>query len=350
MGTSLFYAIKQHSICKKLVLLVKDNAQFIKLQIIDSDTNYNHVSDADLIIIATPLFAYKEVLGKISKYKLLKHAIITDIGSVKEDIISLQRSNFPQINNLILSHPIAGSHLSGAGTYVKDLYDNKNVIIINENKTKSNIKLKTITSFWRAIGMNPLFLSAKQHDHIYAYMSHLVQKIAFSLKDALEHKNITIDSLKSDLNHPTFNCFIRLSNSNINLWQDIFDHNKIYLEEALAEFIAEIKNNLALIADDNYDIILDKIAVSKKTLARFKLSHPQHAITEPIYFIFAAIIAQTLSKIISNKKYYNYAGSGFKDIVNMIFLVRKHHLNNMAIEKHRLISMLNSLINSLGQT
>ena len=63
----------------------KTNKKAIKLKIVDeasSDTK-KIVKESDLIIIASPLSSYKNIILKI-KNSLKSRAILTDVGSVKK--------------------------------------------------------------------------------------------------------------------------------------------------------------------------------------------------------------------------------------------------------------------------
>ena len=90
------------------------NKKVIELKIVDnssSDTK-KMTEGSDLIIIATPLSSYENVILKI-KDSLKYGAILTDVGSVKENIISLVEKSVPKNISWIPSHPIAGTEESG---------------------------------------------------------------------------------------------------------------------------------------------------------------------------------------------------------------------------------------------
>ena len=70
------------------------------------------VKDSDLVIIAVPLSSYKEVLLSAKDY-FKNDAIITDTGSVKNEV-NKTFENFNLTNiSWIASHPIAGTEESG---------------------------------------------------------------------------------------------------------------------------------------------------------------------------------------------------------------------------------------------
>ena len=129
IGSSIARAIKKHGLSKKVVSSNRSesiNKKVIELKIVDeasSDTK-KICKDSDLIIISTPLSSYEEVILKI-KNSLKSGSILTDVGSVKENIISLVEKNVPENISWISSHPIAGTEESGPEAGFYELFKNK---------------------------------------------------------------------------------------------------------------------------------------------------------------------------------------------------------------------------------
>ena len=117
IGSSLARAIKKNNLAEKVVSSNRSdfvNKKVIELKIVDdssSDTK-KMVEESDLIVIATPLSSYKDVILKI-KDSLNKGTIVTDVGSVKESVINLVEKYIPENVSWIPSHPIAGTEESG---------------------------------------------------------------------------------------------------------------------------------------------------------------------------------------------------------------------------------------------
>ena len=113
IGSSLARAIKKNNLSKKIVSSNRSdvtNKKVIELKIVDdshSDTK-KMVEKSDLIIIAAPLSSYKDIILKIRE-SLETGAILTDVGSVKENVVSLIESYIPDNVSWIPSHPIAGT-------------------------------------------------------------------------------------------------------------------------------------------------------------------------------------------------------------------------------------------------
>ena len=93
IGSSIARAIRKNKLSNKIVSSNRSNItnkKVVKLNIVDeagSDTA-KIAKESDLVIIATPLSSYKDVILKI-KNSLKKGAILTDVGSVKKKIISV---------------------------------------------------------------------------------------------------------------------------------------------------------------------------------------------------------------------------------------------------------------------
>ena len=97
IGSSIARAIKKNNLAEKVVSSNRSasvNNKVIELKIVDDSSvdTYKMVEGSDLVIIATPLSSYEEVILKI-KDSLKDGAILTDVGSVKENIINLIEKN-----------------------------------------------------------------------------------------------------------------------------------------------------------------------------------------------------------------------------------------------------------------
>ena len=103
------------------------------------------VNGSDLVIIASPLSSYKNIILKI-KSSLKNGAILTDVGSVKKNVISLIEKNIPKNVSWISSHPIAGTEESGPESGFSSLFENRYWLIICEKETnQTKIKINGVS-------------------------------------------------------------------------------------------------------------------------------------------------------------------------------------------------------------
>ena len=181
IGSSLARAIKKNNLATKIVSSNRSeatNKKVIELKIIDesSPDTKKMAEGSDLIIIATPLSSYKDVILKI-KDSLKNGSILTDVGSVKENIISLIEKNLPNNVSWISSHPIAGTEESGPEAGSSQLFENR-WCILTPSKKANDKDIKLLEAFWKRMGSKVDIMDAKQHDYILSITSHMPHLIA----------------------------------------------------------------------------------------------------------------------------------------------------------------------------
>ena len=139
IGSSIARVIRKQNLSAKIVSSNRSdsvNKKVIELKIVDdsnSDTK-KMAEGSDLIIIATPLSSYENVILKI-KDSLKNGSILTDVGSVKENVIILIEKNVPKNVSWISSHPIAGTEESGPEAGFSELFENRWCILTPSKKT-----------------------------------------------------------------------------------------------------------------------------------------------------------------------------------------------------------------------
>lgn len=335
MGVSLYKTLAAKKNIKNLILLAKNQEQVKSLARLDimASTDYLQLKNIEFIIIATPLKSYQAIINNL-KSIINKQVIITDIGSVKTPIIELFKQQAPNFT-FVPAHPIAGSQKSGVGSLVTNLYQNKQVIITDKENAQG---VKETKLFWQEIGMNVEFLTAQEHDKIYAYMSHIIQKIAFNIDALFNMNNLNITNIKKT--DQLFYKFTRLADSNPILWQDIFKHNQPYLIEAKQGFLQNIATYYQLLKNDNFNELINqiKLANSKKNIKTI-IKHNIIADDLP-YYIFAIIIATAIINNIKDPQYFAYAGTGFNDMVAIITIINLLQPDNFLRSQEKILLLL----------
>jgi len=245
IGSSLARAIKKNNLAKKIVSSNRSevtNKKVIELKIVNdssSDTK-KMVEDSDLIIIATPLSSYEEVILKI-KDSLNNGAILTDVGSVKENIINLVEKNIPENISWISSHPIAGTEESGPESGFSELFKNRWCILTPTKKTKKE-DISLLQTFWEKLGSKVDIMEAKQHDYILSITSHIPHLIAYNIVNT----SLSIqDEKKSSIvkySAGGLRDFTRIAASNPIMWRDIFIKNKNNTSKMIDKFIENLED------------------------------------------------------------------------------------------------------------
>ena len=247
MGGSLGIALKHFN--KKgqrqyKVVGIGRNLKKLKLardkKAVDSfSTNINMVSCADIVFICTPADTVVDIYIEVAKY-VKKTTIVCDIGSIKFNIceqikkIQKKNKNYPCF---IGCHPMAGIEQSGIEYASGDIYNNATVVITSNIKNRN---VKIISGLWKDVGCKVKFMSAKEHDEIVAFTSHLPHIIAFSFYKMFKEKNSQNKNIKS-LVAGSFGSITRVAKSSPNMWTPIFLNNKNNLKLLSMQFCKQIK-------------------------------------------------------------------------------------------------------------
>ena len=244
IGSSLARAIKTNNLAEKIVSSNRStfvNNKVIELKIVDdasADTK-KMAEGSDLIIIATPLSSYEEVILQI-KDSLKSGAILTDVSSVKENIINLVEKNIPENVSWISSHPIAGTEDSGPESGFSELFKNRWCILTPSKKIKEK-DLNLLKIFWEKVGSKVDIMEAKKHDHILAITSHLPHLIAYNIvKTSLDTQDETKTSIVK-YSAGGLRDFTRIAASNPIMWRDIFIQNKKNTTKMIDKFIENLE-------------------------------------------------------------------------------------------------------------
>ena len=245
IGSSLARAIKKNNLAEKIVSSNRSDAlnkKVIELKIVDdssSDTK-KMVDGSDLVVIATPLSSYEDVISKI-KNSLKDGVILTDVGSVKENIINLIEKNIPESISWIASHPIAGTEESGPEAGFSELFQNRWCILTPSKKAKEK-DINLLQTFWEKVGSKVDIMQAKQHDYILSITSHIPHLIAYNIVNTSLNIQNEKESTIVKYSAGGLRDFTRIAASNPIMWRDVFIHNKKNTSNMIDNFIANLED------------------------------------------------------------------------------------------------------------
>ena len=245
IGSSIARAIRKNHLSSKIVSSNRSdsvNKKVIELKIVDdssSDTK-KMAEGSDLIIIATPLSSYEDIISKI-KNSLKSGTILTDVGSVKENIINLIEKDVPANVSWISSHPIAGTEESGPEAGFSELFKNRWCILTPSKKAQEK-DIKLLETFWKKIGSKVDIMEAKQHDYILSITSHMPHLIAYNVVNTSLNIQDEKESVIIKYSAGGLRDFTRIAASNPIMWRDIFIQNKKNTSKMIDKFIEDLED------------------------------------------------------------------------------------------------------------
>ena len=245
IGSSLARAIKKNNLAEKIVSSNRSDAtnkKVVELKIVDdSSSDTKKMADgSDLVVIATPLSSYEDVISKI-KNSLKNEVILTDVGSVKENIINLVEKNIPENISWIPSHPIAGTEESGPEAGFSELFQNRWCILTPSKKAKEK-DINLLQTFWEKVGSKVDIMEAKQHDYILSITSHIPHLIAYNIVNTSLNIQDEKESTIVKYSAGGLRDFTRIAASNPIMWRDVFIQNKKNTSKMVDKFIRNLED------------------------------------------------------------------------------------------------------------
>lgn len=203
------------------------------------------VSDADLVLIATPVGQMPEIMSRIAPY-LGPDTVVTDGGSTKSDVVAAARAAFGErVGQFVPAHPIAGAENSGAAAAKANLYRERKVVLtpLAEN---SVLNVARVRSAWEWCGAQIHELTPAEHDRVFAAVSHLPHLLSFALVHDLavrENSDLFFTFAASG-----FRDFTRIAASHPEMWRDISLANREALLGELDRYRAQLDEVRAALA------------------------------------------------------------------------------------------------------
>jgi prephenate dehydrogenase len=190
--------------------------------------------DVDLLMIGTPVESIAP-LTKAFLPKLKAGAIISDVGSVKGDVVRAMERLLPKHLMFVAGHPIAGSEQWGAQAARRDLFVRQRCILTPTPRTDRKA-LDKIAALWRKVGAEVETMPPDVHDHVLGVISHLPHVLVYALVNALERQSRNGIDLKKYC-AGGFKDFTRIASSRPELWRDICVMNRHALGRSLGDYI-----------------------------------------------------------------------------------------------------------------
>lgn len=228
----------------------------LELGIIEAPTDYEHLTDAALVLVAVPVNYISQVLTLVLD-KIGDDTLVMDVGSVKAPICQAVAAH-PRRKQFVAAHPMAGTEHSGPEAALYDLFDGKVMALCEVEKTTDWQLLDRALTLSKALNMPVKMMSPTDHDLHTAYVSHLSHVSSFMLgKTVLEIEKDEAQIF--DLASTGFASTVRLAKSDAQMWTPIFTENKANVLRALSEYIKNLQQFYHLLETDQTAAITEVI-------------------------------------------------------------------------------------------
>jgi cyclohexadieny/prephenate dehydrogenase len=243
IGSSLARRIRRDGLAREVIACARTRetlVKVLKLGLADrvSADPAEAVTDADLVVIATPLSAYAEIGRRIGPV-LAPGAIVTDVGSVKSSAIRDLKPLLPASVQFVAGHPVAGTEHSGPESGFAELFEGRWCILtpVNGADTEAVTKLRQL---WEAVGSKVVTMDPEHHDKVLAIVSHLPHLIAYTIVDTATNLEKDLQSEVIEFSASGFRDFTRIAASDPVMWRDVFLANREAVLEMLQRFTEDL--------------------------------------------------------------------------------------------------------------
>lgn len=190
------------------------------------------VAQADLIIICTPVDTLKSMVLKVDA-AAKKGAVVTDVGSVKGEIVSWASCRRFKNIQFVGAHPMTGSHERGIAVARPDLYERGFTFVIRSRGISSQA-FAAVKAFWKKLSPRVVETTAEEHDQITGEISHLPHLSAVCLALTPADKSFRHAG-------PGFSDATRIAQGHPSIWVPIFMTNRRAVMAALSRFEAHLR-------------------------------------------------------------------------------------------------------------
>ncbi len=202
------------------------------------------VTDADLIVLATPVNAIAELIQVIAP-AMSQEKILTDVGSVKQGIVQSARQALGRhIGRFVPGHPVAGKEKTGIDAASADLFDNHKVILTPLPETNAEA-LERVRKMWESTGAQVKNMSVEEHDRVLSVTSHLPHILAYVMMDFLAGRSDQRSCY--EMTAGGFYDFTRTASSDPEMWRDISLMNSECLTRHIREYQEKLEGVVCMI-------------------------------------------------------------------------------------------------------
>ena len=242
IASSIYWALKRAGFTGEVTGYARshdtrDTARRIGLTDRVCDSAVEAVQGADLVVLAIPVGAMGAVAAEIAPH-LKPGATLTDVGSVKRDVIAAVGPHVPEGVHFVPAHPMAGTEHSGPESGLADLFDNRWCLIVPDGADEA--ATERLERFWQMLGANTERMEAEHHDLVCAVVSHVPHLIAYTMVGVADDLRRVSDQEVVKFSAAGFRDFTRIAASDPTMWRDVFLSNKEATLEILGRFTEEL--------------------------------------------------------------------------------------------------------------
>ena len=196
------------------------------------------VAGADLVVLGVPPAAIG-TLAAAMRPGLPPDAIVTDVSSIKAQVVRDVVPHLPTPSLFVPGHPVAGTEHSGPDAAFAALFERRRCILTPIEDTDP-LAVERVRGLWELAGSTVDVMTPEHHDRVLAITSHLPHLIAYTIVG-------TVADLEDEARTEVFKYaaggftdFTRIAASDPTMWRDVLLGNREAVLEMLGRFTEDM--------------------------------------------------------------------------------------------------------------
>lgn len=220
------------------------------------------IGRVDLVVLAVPVRSTATVAASLLPH-LAPGTVVTDVGSVKGEVVEQMEALLPADRPFVGTHPIAGSERAGAAAADVDLFRGARCVVTPTPRTDPSA-LARVRALWTGVGARVEELTPQAHDRALAWTSHVEHVLAYALVRAIEQADPRLFAYAG----PSLRDATRVAASPVELWRDIFLANAEAVLAAIEGYAGEVERLRRAIAARDAKALESLLAAAVATKQR----------------------------------------------------------------------------------
>lgn len=218
------------------------------------------VRGADLIVLASPIGTYQQLIDQLMQTDLTPGVTITDVGSVKGPVVhGIGRQLADAGIAFVGGHPMAGSEAKGLDAARPFLFQDAACLLTPVASTPAGA-LQKVTAFWTALGARVSSVDPDLHDSIMARISHVPHLAAAAIVLAALGEDPSIAQFAAGGLRDT----TRVASGDPSMWEEILRENRSAVLQAGKDLHQKLGELLEFLENMDHQPLLTALQKAKQ--------------------------------------------------------------------------------------
>ena len=196
------------------------------------------VEGADLVVLGVPPAAVGAV-AEAMRPGLAPDAIVTDVSSIKAQVVRDVVPHLPTPSLFVPGHPVAGTEHSGPEAAFDTLFVRRRCILTPIEDTDP-AAVQRVKELWELAGSSVDTMTPEHHDRVLAITSHLPHLIAYTIVGTVADLEDQARTEVFKYAAGGFTDFTRIAASDPTMWRDVLLGNREAVLEMLGRFTEDL--------------------------------------------------------------------------------------------------------------